>query len=209
MSQLVVGVDFDNTIVSYDELIYEAALERRLIEPEAERSKRDVRDRIRQREDGQGEIEWQRLQALVYGPEMARARPVAGALECLAGLCEQAIPIYIVSHKTEYANYDETRTSLRAAALGWMTDHRFFAPDGLGLGPDRVFFADTRELKIQRIRELGCSHFIDDLEEVFLEPSFPSNVHRILFTQTQLTHPNEDIVVMNNWESIRAHLLGE
>ncbi len=209
MSELIVGVDFDNTLVSYDELIYEAALERCLIEPNIEKTKRSVRDCIRQQKDGRGEIEWQRLQALVYGPEMARARPVAGALECLAQLRSRNIPIFVVSHKTEFANYDETQTSLRGAALGWMTDHRFFEVDGLGLDPDRVFFADTREMKIQRIQKLGCTHFIDDLEEVFLEASFPPNVRRILFTQTEPNDPIADVVVLASWEAISDYLLGE
>ena len=40
----------------------------------------------------------------------------------------------------------------------------------------------------ERIRALGCTHFIDDLEEVFLEPSFPSDVHKILFVSWSAVH---------------------
>ncbi len=46
--------------------------------------------------------------------------------------------VFIVSHKTEYAGYDETRTNLRTAALEWMTSHHFFEPHGLDLARDHV-----------------------------------------------------------------------
>ena len=51
----------------------------------------------------------------------------------------------------------------------------------LGLAEDRVFFEDTREAKVGRIGDARCTHFIDDLEEVFLTPGFPDDVRRILF----------------------------
>src|SRR4051812_22237008 len=75
----IVGIDFDNTLVSYDELIQRAAVERGLIEAGPAEGKRAVRDRIRLGVDG--EVEWQKLQALVYGPMMPQARLIDGAGE--------------------------------------------------------------------------------------------------------------------------------
>jgi len=204
----VIGVDFDNTLVSYDELVYETALERGLIDASVEKDKKSVRDSIRQIADRDGEVEWQRLQALVYGPAMARARPVDGALDVLAEMHRVGVPVFVVSHKTEYANYDRTRTSLRGAALDWMTRQGFFDPERLGLDRSSVYFEDTRQLKIDRIRRLGCTHFIDDLEEVFLEESFPPDVERILFTTTAPDPPHGGMTVLGSWEAIGARLLG-
>ncbi len=96
------------------------------------------------------------------------------------------IAIYIISHKTRYANLDETRTNLRKAALNWMTQHHFFDSQHLGLKRSNVFFESTRIEKIARIKKLGCTHFIDDLEETFMETSFPANVKKILYA----AHPS-------------------
>ena len=139
-------------------------------------------DRIRQLPDG--EVEWQKLQALAYGPLMHEAQPIDSRERQFIRRCRQAgDAVVVVSHKTEFANYDETRTNLRVAALEWMTAHRFFEREGLGLDCGDVYFESTRSDKIARIVAIGCSHFIDDLEEVFLEPSFPPQVRKIICTR--------------------------
>jgi hypothetical protein len=195
-----VGIDFDNTIVSYDDLMCRVAVDRGLIGQAEGRTKRDVRDRIRRLPDG--EIEWQKLQALVYGPLMRDAQPIAG-VEAFIRRCRRAgIAVFIVSHKTEYASYDETRTNLRTDALEWMTSHRFFEPHGLDLARDHVYFESTRTDKIERIRRIGCSHFIDDLEEVFLEPSFPADVQKILYAPQATSAPANGARLMSSWQTL-------
>jgi hypothetical protein len=182
----VIGIDFDNTLVSYDALIHDVALERRLIAPGDDRSKRAVRDRIRLLPEG--EVEWQKVQALVYGPLMGRAQLMPGAEEFIRACRSRGWPVYIVSHKTEFAGYDETGTNLRDAALAWMASQGFFGRAGLGFSRDQVFFEGTRGEKIERIRALRCTHFIDDLEEVFLEPSFPPDIRKCLFRSWPVLH---------------------
>ena len=54
---------------------------RGLIGPETEASKKLVRDSIRQLPNG--ETEWQKVQALVYGPRISEAIPSEGATEFL------------------------------------------------------------------------------------------------------------------------------
>ena len=182
----IIGIDFDNTLVSYDALIHQTALERGLITAGTDAGKRTVRDRIRLLPDG--DVEWQKLQGLIYGPRMAQAQLMAGAAEFIRECRMRTWPLYIVSHKTEFAGYDDTRTNLRDAALTWMTSQRFFEPAGLGFSRDQVFFEGTRDAKVARIRALGCTHFIDDLEEVFLEPSFPPDVRKCLFVSWSAVH---------------------
>lgn len=198
----VVGIDFDNTLVTYDALIHRAALERGLIDRSTPAGKRDVRDRIRLRPNG--EIEWQKLQALVYGPLMPHAEAIEGAAEFVRACRRRAWPVYVVSHKTEFAGYDETRTNLRDAARDWMRANRFFETSGFGLNPTDVFFESTRDDKIERIRTLGCTHFIDDLEEVFCEPSFPSGTERLLFAQRAVSADTR-IRIMADWSSLHDY----
>jgi hypothetical protein len=202
-----IGIDFDNTIVGYDELMYRIAVERGLIDGDGDgdgdRTKRVVRDRIRRLADG--EVEWQKLQALAYGPLISEARLLEGADEFIRRCRDAGMTVVIVSHKTEYASCDETRTNLRTAAIEWMAAHRVFDRDGLGLDRDAVFFESTRAAKIGRIKAVGCSHFIDDLEEVFLEPSFPSGVHKILYAPHGATVSANGATVMPSWRALRDY----
>jgi hypothetical protein len=202
----IVGIDFDNTLVSYDALIHAAALERGLISGATDALKRAVRDEIRRLPDG--EIEWQRLQALVYGPLMPHARLIEDARTFVRGCHDRGISVYVISHKTEYAAYDDTRTNLRTAALEWMRANRFFDADGLGLRPEHVFFEGSRDAKIARIIALRCTHFIDDLEEVFREPSFPSDVEKLLYAPDAAPAAAGSVRVMPAWSAIRDYFFG-
>ena len=175
----VIGVDFDNTIVTYDNLMHKIAVERGLISPKTTKSKRHIRENIRQLPDG--EIEWQRLQAVVYGPRIEGAKLTDGVEKFFQSCKSHRVKMCIVSHKTKFAKQDLTRTNLREAALAWMERNRFFEVNGLGLHKKDVYFVSTRNEKIMRIEDLGCTHFIDDLIETFLEDSFPANTEKILY----------------------------
>jgi hypothetical protein len=174
---MVLGVDFDNTIVRYDELFHAVALERGWIPPTLPARKNAVRDHLR----AQGrEREWTELQGSVYGPRLAGAQPFPGVLEFFAHAARQRLPVWIISHKTRTAvvgpAYD-----LQQSALEWLSAHGFFDPRRIGLPADHVCFAETRAGKLRLIREKGCTHFVDDLEETFREPDFPPHVVPILF----------------------------
>ena len=199
----VVGVDFDNTLVDYDHVIYNVALQQGLIHPDTKQSKKYIRDSIRQSPNG--EIEWQRLQALVYGPRMGEARLIDG-VQTFFKLCKHfRVRVYIISHKTEFAKLDKTGTNLRVAALTWMREKEFFEADGLGLSQQDVYFESTRREKIERIKHLRCTHFIDDLEETFLERSFPTNVEKILYAPHMEHSSLPGVRVFTTWKEISEY----
>ncbi|HTP89796.1 MAG TPA: hypothetical protein VMH28_29945 [Candidatus Acidoferrales bacterium] len=204
MSSLAIcGIDFDNTIVSYDELLTAVARERGLIDNGFVETKRSIRDRIRQLPGG--EIEWQKCQAVLYGPRIGEARLVDGVAPFLRLCRERGMAVHIVSHKTEFSRYDATGTNLRTAAMNWMVARGFFDGDGLGLSPESVHFSATRAGKIECIRSLACTHFIDDLEETFLEPDFPATTARILFEPGRQTPAPGGVALMRTWQEIREH----
>ena len=95
---MIIGLDFDNTIVGYDDLILRAAVSRGLVPAGQRANKKEVRDRIRELPDG--EIEWQKVQALVYGPMMPEARMFEGVEPFVRGRYK-AGSVFAVSHKTE------------------------------------------------------------------------------------------------------------
>jgi len=173
-----IGIDFDNTIVGYDQVFLETAVREGLLGREFVGNKQAIRDAIRLLPDG--ELAWQRLQGVVYGRGMARAVIFEGVDTFLRRCRDEGHQVFVVSHKTEFGHFDPARVNLRAAALDWMTRHGFFEAHGYALSPDNVFFESSRADKLRRIASIGCTHFIDDLEEVLSDPSFPP-INRILF----------------------------
>jgi hypothetical protein len=204
---VIIGIDFDNTIASYDDLMHRAAVEQGLIPAGLPRNKKRIRDTIRALPDG--EARWRGLQTYSYGPGMRDARPMEGVKEFLAGCKTRRIPVWIVSHKTEFANFGDPMVNLRAAALDWLEKEEFLDARRFGIGRERIFFEDTREAKIARISSLKITHFIDDLEETFLEESFPRNVAGILLTSQQPRDASPKWTPYPTWRDIQRHLLAE
>jgi hypothetical protein len=200
-----VGIDFDNTIASYDEPMHQWAMERGLISAAVPKNKKLIRDAIRELEDG--EAKWRGLQVFCYGSGMPRARPMPGVKEFLGACKLRGIPVWIVSHKTEDANFGVPNVKLRDAARRWLEAEGFLDSADFGVGAERVFFEDTREAKIERVRLLGLTHFIDDLEETFLEPSFPDAVAKILLSAAPATN-GKAWRSLASWPEIQNEVFG-
>jgi hypothetical protein len=198
-----IGIDFDNTLIDYDRVFLAAARDRELVPPDFSGSKRAVRDAIRLLPDG--ELTWQRLQGYVYGAGISGAVRFAGAKEFLERCANAGIETFIVSHKTQYGHYDPARVDLREAARGWMTAQGFFCA-AQGLSADRVYFEEDRAHKLARIAALGCTHFIDDLQEIFTDPQFPIGVRRILLAET--ASPCCD-AHCTDWREVTAAVFGD
>ena len=79
---MIIGIDFDNTIASYDELMHRLAVEWEWVAAGMPKSKKLIRDALRALPDG--EIKWRRLQTQCYGPGMRDARPMDGLKDFLA-----------------------------------------------------------------------------------------------------------------------------
>jgi hypothetical protein len=196
-----IGIDFDNTIVCYDDIFLSAAKERGLLPADFAGSKKELRDAIRRESDG--ELAWQKLQSYVYSRGLDRALPFEGLEAFLARCREAGHEILIVSHKTEFGHFDSSRTNLRTAALSWLEERGFFSKQ-FGLQRENVFFEPTRAEKIHRINAIDCGCFIDDLEEVFAEPAFPQRIKRILFSAQPLTSGIELDAVCPTWSDVET-----
>lgn len=199
---LRVGLDFDNTLITYDQVFLAMARERGLTAPDFEGRKKAIRDSIRLLSDG--EVSWQKLQGQVYGKGVARASMFKGAGSFLQRCRHSGVSVVIVSHKTEYGHHDPDRVNLRQAALDWMTAQGFFRE--YGVAREHVYFESTRDEKIARIAQLECSHFVDDLEEVLTDPGFPQGVERILFSDGNEAMVPDGIVVCPTWPDVERQV---
>lgn len=199
-----IGIDFDNTLVTYNDVFRSAAHERGLIDAGFAGPKQAIRDHIRLLPDG--ELTWQRLQGHVYGKGIAGAAMFDGVDAFLRRCRASGVDVVIVSHKTEYGHYDPDRVNLRDAARGWMRSRGFFDTERYAIKAGNVYFEGTRAEKLARIASLDCTHFIDDLEEVLDDPGFPPGVERILFSEVEKRSHALPYVVCPTWREIEDHV---
>lgn len=193
----MIGLDFDNTLVDYSATFGEEAA--RLGMSSSSASKTEIRDALRLQPGG--ELLWQKLQAQVYGPGLEHAQIMPGADAFLEACLRRGIELAIVSHKTRYATQAPLGVDLREAARSWLRRNN------IGVRSDNIFFEETRELKIQRIESLRCTHFVDDLAEVLNDPAFPKSTARLWLTKAGEA-PEPPIDLAGDWFQIAAHVLG-
>ena len=187
----LIGFDFDNTLISYDQLFFACALESGLIPSSLAADKSAIRDHLRRTDR---EEAWTRLQGEVYGVRIMEAPAFAGMFEALSTLRDDGLAMCLVSHKTR-APYLGQDYDLRSAAHNWLEEHGFFDEEGLGWTPDQVFFESTKTEKVARIMSLGCSHFVDDLPEIL--EMLPDTITRFLFA------PNSEARAARGWLTLQ------
>ncbi len=197
----MIGVDFDNTIVCYDALFHRVARERGLVPADLPVNKSDVRNHLRR--IGQ-EDAWTEMQGDVYGARMAEAAPYPGVIEFFLACRRAGIPTRIISHKTRQP-FLGGRHDLHQAALQWLEQHGFFDPAKIGLSRSQVFLELTKEAKIQRIAQCGCTTFIDDLPELLGQPAFPG-IERILFDPNDLYAAEKRFLRARSWQEARERI---
>ena len=201
---IFIGIDFDNTIALYDRVAGNVASELGFASMEPGRPIKGLRDHLRTLPGG--EDKWRHVQAAIYGPRIGEAEVASGA-EAFFRKCKQrGVPVAIVSHKTQFADKGEGDVDLRSSALSWMKDRSFFKPDGFDVDESAVFFETTRRSKIGRIRSLGCTHFIDDLPEVFEDDEFPSGTEKLLYSPSGGGNPVQEAQIFECWRDIARHI---
>ena len=199
-----IGIDFDNTIVTYDKVFHHHAVRLGLIPADMVMSKREIRDAIRQLPDG--ESRWIELQGLVYGLHIDEAEFSPGIERFLSACKNRSVRIFIISHKTPYPALGP-RYDLREAARKWIEGKGMTSRFGFSM--DDCFFADTMAEKLTRIAACCCDYFIDDLLEVFSHPEFPGGVRKVLYSSGPDRDDPESIDKFNNWDDIHEFVFGE
>ncbi len=190
-----IGLDFDNTLISYDALFYKVALEKGLIPKELEPTKLGVRNYLRSiSQDNNFTL----LQGEVYGLRILEANPCIGMLNALKSIQKDEMKLLIVSHKT-HTPYKGPSFDLHNAARGWLEKNGFFSKTGLCFNQNEVHFEPTKEMKVAKVIDLGCRYFIDDLPEILnLLPDYICRIHYSPNSKSDW----HDGPIMRNWEEL-------
>ena len=200
-----IGVDFDNTIVCYDDLFHRLAVEHGLIPASLPASKGAVRDHLRA--VGREDI-WTELQGEVYGPRMPEAQPFPGVLRFFTSCQRAGVRVLIISHRTRFP-YLGDKHDLHQAARDWLVLRGFHDPADIGMAHGDVHLELTLAEKLARIAAAGCSHFIDDLPEVLGEARFPCGVERILFDPNEIHADRTGVRRLSSWSAIEQDIFAE
>ena len=198
-----IGIDFDNTIVSYDALFHRLALEKNLIPQNLPASKLAVRDHLRAVDK---EELWTLMQGEVYGSRMGEAIAYPGFFNFAKKAQDSGHQLFIISHKTKYPfagpNYD-----LHESAKCWI--RKTMPAHGIEFNENTdAFFEITKEEKIARINNLDCDVFIDDLPEILAMPGFPIKTQKILFDcDEKYTQEHTQFNSQSSWQNIENYIL--
>jgi hypothetical protein len=196
---MLIGIDFDNTVVSYNTLFYKVAIEQSLVPADIQKSKIAVRDYLRKIDN---ESAWTELQGYVYGTKMGDAAAYPLVAEFVKFARDKGLSIAIVSHKTKHP-YIGPKYDLHEAARGWIKNTFMDGNTNL-IEPENVFFELTKEEKITRIADIGCNYFIDDLPEILRMPGFPKKLKRILFDPEGIHNTDRLYTKLRSWHAIIA-----
>lgn len=197
-----IGIDFDNTIVSYDALFHKVAREQDLVPAGTPENKLGVRDFLR----GVGQEErWTELQGYVYGARMDEALAYEGVIEFIDRAIAAGHELCIVSHKTRHP-FLGTQYDLHSAARSWVEKH--LVKDGRALLPaEDIHFELSKQDKVARIAVRACDAFIDDLPEILLAADFPVGTARLLF-DPEMHHVqagDEGLRAFSSWRQLSEH----
>ena len=171
---MLIGLDFDNTIVCYDKAIARLADEFFDLPHDLPRTKLALRDFLR---ETNREAEWTAFQGEVYGPGLKYAEPFEDSIASMKKLKSLSYRLCIVSHRTKWP-YKGFLYDLHSHAQEWI--ERVLLPENIF--EDRsIFFFETKQEKIEAIKQLNCSMFLDDMPEILENSSFPPATRGILF----------------------------
>jgi hypothetical protein len=198
-----IGIDFDNTIVTYDKVFHRHAVRLGLISDDVAMNKREIRDTIRLLP--QGAAKWTELQGLVYGLYIAEAEFAPGIERFLRTCKKQSVRTFIVSHKTMFPARGP-QYNLRDAAQKWIDQRAEIAQ--FGFSRDDCFFLSTLAEKLAKVAECGCDYFIDDLVEVLVDPQFPNGVRKVLYSANLYEDIPETISKFSSWDEIHEFVFG-
>lgn len=198
MDNIILGIDFDNTIVCYDHLFHKVAIEWNLITKKFPKKKSEIKKYLL---SNKKENIWTEMQGYVYGERILEAKPYPNALKILNKINELNIPFYIISHKTKYP-YIGQRINLHNSAQKWIKYYKIDENKNI----KDIIFNISKKDKIKSIIDNKCTHFIDDLLEIYKNNMFPSSVIKILFDPDSKYNIENGIINLKSWNMIFKYL---
>ena len=197
---MIIGIDFDNTIIKYDNVFGRIAFEKKIISDSELKSKNDVKKLLI---SSDRENDWTELQGTVYGSHIMAAEPYENFSDIFVSLLNAGHELKIISHKTKYP-FIGKRINLRSAAMMWLKEKGIVGTGHNKLSETDVFFCSTITEKVAMQKKQRCDVFVDDLAKVLklINPQ----VNRVLFDPKSEIDACEQFNILRDWGDIEALL---
>ena len=176
---MIFGIDFDNTIVNYN-LAFKKVIKKEKINlsKSLEKEKFDSKIQIRNYFLKNNDIDlWKKIQSKVYSKYIFEGYLNIEILKLLKYLDKKKIKFYIVSHKTIYPYFGK-KINLHRLSKKWLRLNFFNLKNNFKKNY-KSFFETTKKKKLNKIKLLKITHFIDDLDEIL--NLLPANINKIKF----------------------------
>ena len=197
---MIIGIDFDNTIIKYDDVFGRVALKKQIISDTSLKSKNDVKNKLI---SSGREKDWTELQGIVYGSYIMEAQPYENFLSTLIRLISVGHKLKIISHKTQYPFVGE-KIDLQKAAMDWLKKRGIVGSESDKISENDVYFCNTISDKVKTLKEQKCEVFIDDLEKVL--ELIDDGVRRILFAPSPSDYKSTRFTILQNWDNVETFL---
>lgn len=191
------GIDLDNTIICYDDLIHNLAKKKftRINLSKNIKSKKIIKNKIIKVYDNN---QWTKLQGIIYGEKILEAKVFDNFKEGIQKL-KNEFEIFIISHKTNKPVIGKN-INLRSSAKNFLKKNGIsFCKDEL-INKDKILFASTQKEKIKIIKNKKIDIFIDDLDIVL--QGLPNQIKKIHFSKKKYKFEN-----IYSWKKITQELL--
>ncbi|AAZ21356.1 hypothetical protein [Candidatus Pelagibacter communis] len=167
---MLVGIDLDNTIINYDS-VFKNILNKKT-------SIKDNHKKILKKKLQSVSLNlWTKTQGEVYGMYIHRAKLSDNFQKFLDFAKKNSIKIIIVSHKTKFPIIGK-KINLHNAAISFLNKnikrYKFIKNKD-------IFFEETLNNKLKKIKELDCDFFIDDLNKILNHKKFSKVTEKIFF----------------------------
>tara|TARA_X000000950_G_scaffold289425_1_gene413265 strand:+ start:7708 stop:9231 length:1524 start_codon:yes stop_codon:yes gene_type:complete len=193
------GIDLDNTIICYDDLLYKLAKKKfsKIKINKNKNTKKKIKTEIINNYNNR---EWTKLQGLIYGKELVKASLFKDFYKTVNYLKDH-YEIFVVSHKTKYPAIGK-KIDLRKASKKFLCKNKIsYCKDEL-IKNKNIFFANSKKEKINIIRKKKLDIFIDDLNEILR--CLPKDVKKIHFSKKKINYLN-----FHKWQQIKNYLISK
>ncbi len=168
----IIGIDFDNTIINYIN-VFKKLLKKNKIPFGKKLNKEIFKKKIIKKYN---ENFYTKIQSEIYGKNIFYARKFKNLNRNLNYL-QKRHHLILISHKTKYPIIGQ-KVNLRKKALMWLNENNLYGSKKI-FNKKNVFFEETIEQKIKKIKKLKCDYFIDDLNLIL--DRLPNSIGKIKF----------------------------
>lgn len=199
-TRLYVGIDLDNTVLSYDKLLRKLAIEMDYADQACPKRPKDIRLALRTYANNEieGEKRWQKLQDMVYNTRIDDAEIDPYFKAAVAAIRDLGGTVALITQKEENLELPPSQ-QLRDKVMETLRKRKFFEHEGYDLKEENVHFCRTFGEKIAKIRELRLETYIDDRAEIFEHPLFPKRTFGI-----RLGEAIPKVFSVQSWPEITA-----